>query len=401
MPNRSTTTAPRSRKLGRLPDLPAADSQIDRQGSDHVDMALIDRVRDFLIGPHPYSGSNAIASPLIHRPNHLETVDGLGDWYRDYRSTILTRDVAIRVAPLARARGLIVSTIARLPIVARDATGDSVDTPQFVTDTSGPLSPFHRMLWTIDDLFFHGWSLWAVARDATGAVVTADRVDWHRWHIDDQGTVVVDDAPAADRDVVLIPGVNEGILTYGADTLIQAARLSASATRAAENPAAQVELHQTTDAPLTDEQIDALIARWARARRGENGGVAYTSAAVEVREHGASSEHLLIDGRNASAVDIARHAGIPATMIDATLSGSSLSYQNTTARLIELLTFGLSPLMAAVAGRLSQDDVTPPGVTLAFDTETVIDEIARWGVDDDTDLPERTPDDEKLGNSRA
>lgn len=346
-------------------------------------MALIDRIRDFLIGPGTLPGANAIASPWIARPTHLETVDGLGDWYRDFSSPTLTRDVAIRVAPLARARGLIVSTIARLPLIAVDADGDPIGTtPAFITDTTGPLSPFHRMLWTIDDLFFYGWSLWAVRRDATGYVIAADRVAWDRWNLNADGEVIVDDAPARADDVVLIPGVNEGILTYGADTLVQAARLAASAARAAENPAAQVELHQTNDAVLTNDEIDAMIARWAAARRGANGGVSYTSSAIDVKEHGASSEHLLIEGRNASAVDIARHAGIPATMIDATLSGSSLSYQNSTARLIELVTFGLSPLMAAVSSRLSQDDVTPPGVFLEFDTETVIDELASYGVDD-------------------
>lgn len=381
---------------------PAPEKTVTPPGHNRP-VALIDRVRNFLVGP-ALAAPNAVASPLIHRPTHLAEVDGLGEWYRAWRPTTVTRDVAIRIAPLARARGLIVSTIARLPLIAIDGDGETTETPQFITDRAGPLSPFHRMLWTVDDLFFHGWSLWACRREA-GLVVAADRVDFDRWEITADGTVKVDGAPAAAEDVILIPGVNEGILTTGADVLAQAHRLAASAARAADNPAAQVEIHQTNDAPLTEEDIDRLIARWARARRGENGGVAFTSAAVEVREHGASSEHLLIEGRNAAAVDIARHAGIPATMIDATLSGSSLTYSSTPSRLVELVTFGLSPLMTAISSRLSQDDITPPGVRLEFDTETVIDEIASYGVTEEAQpiaatTPEKSTD-EGLDHPRA
>lgn len=367
-------------------------------------MALLDLIRSAIIGPDYRAHLSAFASPFA-TDSHLEPIR-MGDWIRDAQIASVTRDQAIRVPALARARGLIVTTIARLPIIAVDSGGDPIDgpPPAFITDTSGPLSPFHRMLWTVDDLFFYGWSLWAVERDATGAVVAGDRVAFDRWAIQADGTITVDGENVPEKSVILIPGVNEGILTFGADTLVQAMRLAHAAARASENPAAQVELHQTTDAPLTDEQIDALIDRWAKARRGENGGVAYTSAAIEIREHGASNEHLLIGGRNAAAVDIARHAGIPATMIDATLSGSSLSYQNTTARLIELVTFGLSPLMSAVAARLSQDDVCPPGVNLAFDTEKVIDQIAALGVIEENEplspMDERLSY-EKLGKTRA
>ncbi|MFS0467185.1 hypothetical protein ACL1CI_13470, partial [Corynebacterium striatum] len=76
-------------------------------------------------------------------------------------------------------------------------------------------------------------------------------------------------------------------------------------------------------------------------------------------------------------VDIARHANLPATMVDATLSGSSLSYQNTAARMSELVTFGLAPLMNAVAARLSQNDMTPPGVRLMFDMDQTFEDLSR------------------------
>lgn len=351
-------------------------------------MGFIDRIRAAIGLPGMSTagvGYVGLASPWADRPTHLEKVPPivLADILGTDAVLPIDRAAAVRVPALSRARGLIVGTIPRVPLVALDAHGNPVDVPAWLTSTAGPLTPFHRMLWTVDDLFFYGWSLWAVERDDDGAVIDAWRVEYGRWNFDDEGVVMIDDVPARDDSVVLIPGINAGILDEAAVTLSQASRLAAAATRAADNPSAQVELHQTNDAPMTDKAIDALIARWSAARRGDNGGVAFTTSGIEVKEHGASSEHLLIEGRNASAVDIARHAGLPATMIDATLSGSSLSYQNTAARLTELVTFGLSPLMAAIAARLSQDDVTPAGVTIAFDTtDTIRDLAALFGTGD-------------------
>ncbi|HDM2782253.1 TPA: phage portal protein [Staphylococcus aureus] len=286
--------------------------------------------------------------------------------------------MAMAVPALARARTLICSTIAGVPLVSVDDRGDDDGrTPDYIATTTGDVSPYHRMLWTVDDLFFHGWSLWTVDRNSRGYVIDAARVPFELWSMDNEGGILVDGDPARADEVCLIPGISEGILTTGRSTIAQAHQLLRAAARAADNPSAQVELHQTNNAPMTDEDVDRLISRWARARAGENGGVAYTSNGIEVKEHGASSEHLLIDGRNAAAVDIARHANLPATMVDATLSGSSLSYQNTAARMSELVTFGLSPLMNAVAARLSQNDMTPKKITLRFDLDQTFEDLSR------------------------
>lgn len=98
----------------------------------------------------------------------------------------------------------------------------------------------------------------------------------------------------------------------------------------------------------------------------------YTSSGIEVKEHGSAKEHLLIEGRSAVALDIARMLGIPASMIDASQPGSSLSYSNTRSRLDELLAFGIAPLMAAIVSRLELDDITPRGTTLQFDTSQIV-----------------------------
>lgn len=363
-----------------------------RLSTDTECMGILDRIREPL--RHltvPAGGPLAIASPWAP-PSHFEHVihaDILGTGPRR-----VTRDAAIQIPALSRARQLIVSTIPRLPLVATTSTGEPAEVPDWLTTSTGTLSPFHRMLWSIDDLFFYGWSLWATQRDDSGEIVAAERVPYGHWQFNNNGQITIDDTLAAEDEVMLIPGIGEGILTFAASTLTEALHLARAVQRAAETPAAQIELHQTNDAPMTQEKVRDLIAGWAKARRGENGGVAYTSNGIEVREHGAAAEHLLIQGRNAVSVDVARHAGIPATMIDATLSGSSISYQNTSARMSELITFGLSPLMSAVAARLSQDDITPAGVRIDFDATSVIESLRPLDMNDDT-LDERKNQDEQ------
>src|SRR5690606_38149809 len=141
-----------------------------------------------------------------------------------------------------------------------------------------------------------------------------------------------------------------------------------AAANAARNPSAYLELHYTGDADLTDEQIDAHVARWAKARRGENGGVAWTNKVREVREHGTHETHLLVEGRNADAVDVSRLVASPASMADATNAGASLTYETTEGRNGEFVDYGVGLYMDAIAARLSMDDVVPRGWRTAFDT---------------------------------
>lgn len=320
------------------------------------------------MGPMP------LASPWQSpHPHHLAPVV-YQDVFKVSPRTV-SRDQAVQIPALSRARQLITSTIPRLPLKATTTTGDEVEVPKWLLQSTGTVTPYHRMLWTVDDLFFYGWSLWKLDRDDTGTITGAARAPYARWEFDDKGEIKIDNKPVWDDEVMLIPGVNEGILSYGASTLSEAMHLANAVRRAAETPTAHTELHQTNDAPMTEEEVRALINSWAAARRGENGGVAFTSSGIEVKEHGAPNEHLLINARNAVSVDIARHAGIPASMVDAYLSGSSISYANTSARMAELITFGLSPIMTAITSRLSQDDITPSGTSIEYDTTDVIDQL--------------------------
>lgn len=312
-----------------------------------------------------------VESPWTPTPNQLESIVWADLFGTDYAP--VSRAAAIALPPVARQRHLIAGTIARLPLRVIDGPADAEleDQPTWTSRTDGQLSPYHRMLWTVDDLIFYGWSLWRAHRGAAAQLLDADRIAYERWDTDAAGRLRVDGELVAARDVILIPGPHEGILNFGAATIRQAIANARAASNAAQNPSAYLELHYTGEKPLTDAEIDAMIVRWSAARRGENGGVAYTGRNVEVREHGSHEAQLLIEGRNADAVDLSRLVSSPAAMADATTAGASLTYETTEGRNGEFIDYGLALYMDAIAARLSMDDVVPRGQRAAFDTTLI------------------------------
>jgi hypothetical protein len=326
----------------------------------------------------------AFASPWA-TPANLERVvwtDVFGVDAREHRP--LSRAEAMRVPAVARARHIIAGTIGRIDLHAYPARGaDRLPAdPPWVAQTSGPLSPFHRNLWTADDLFFAGWSLWWRTNGADGFPLRADRLPMGQWTFDTSGNVLVDRLDGYGfrgvdpTDVILIPGPHEGLLTFAARSIRIASNIERAVDRASSTPAATLNLHQTGGDPLPYDSDDPsvftirqLIDGWVDARHGRNGGVAFTNQSIEVQELGTFDAHLLVEGRAASAVDIARHASLPADLIDAP-SGADLTYANSRDNDRRGIDYGSGMYMGAMSGRLSQDDVTPRGQRVAFDVET-------------------------------
>ncbi len=320
----------------------------------------------------------AIASPWAD--SHLTTVvwsDILGA----DAPTRITRATAMRVPAVARGRNLIAPTIARLPLTvwAKDAQLDP--SPTWTRATALGVTPYHRMLWTVDDLIFHGWSLWVVERGSSDQLLNGARIPFDWWRINpDTGAIEVKSSPAGEYrpanadEVVLIPGPHEGILTFGVDAIRQAAALAETVKDRAENPDALTELHYTGDKPLIQPEIDSTVEQWLAARRKSGGArVGFTGKNLEVKTHGTGSEQLLIEGRNAAAVELAQVIGIPAAMLDATSAGASLTYETTEGRNGQFIDYGLSTYMDPIAARLSDDDVVPRGQSVRFDTSVIRD----------------------------
>lgn len=345
-------------------------------------MSFLSRVRSALALPAAASGDVRFLSPYDD-VNHLWPIIA-PDWLPSHG---LTRSAAIRIPAVARARKVICTSIARMPLRAYKGDDLLADPLLWLDRTDGPVSPYHRMLWTVDDLLFYGVSLWALERNTDGTVRAADRVPFDDWYVDELHRVVYrrpdgNDVVADEREVVVIPGSDDGILCDGVDALTHARDLLRAASRAAETPAAYLELHQTNDVPVPEDKVKAMIARWAEARRGENGGVAFTSSGVELREHGSFDKHLLVEGRNAAALDVARAVGIPGSIVDAN-NGADLTYENAQDKARDLIDYGLAAYMSPISARLGMDDVVPRGIRIAFELEQWIGPGNSAGTPDD------------------
>lgn len=362
-----------------------------------------------LVGPAGYAGHVGIKTPWAGSDN-LERVVW-SDIFGKLEVQPLTRAEAMRVPAVARARHIICSTIARDPI--RFYRGDEpVEGPSFLTSTSGAVSPFHRDTMTADDFLFYGWSCWRRLRnsapDPSGRTFPLDveRIPVDQWHLErDTGRVFIlkpDPSnplvrslqPARADEVILIPGPHEGLLVDGIDSVRHAADLHRAANKAAKHPSAYLALKQTPGSiPLKRRSDDpnevtaaTVVRDWAAAREGENGGVAYLGQ-LEAQELGTFDQHLVVEGRNAAAVDVARHASIPADLIDASLSQGSLQYTTSKDNDRRLIDYGVGFYMGAFSGRLSLDDVCPRGQHAEFDLERWIRTDAPQPGQDPTTIP--------------
>jgi hypothetical protein len=295
------------------------------------------------------------------------------------------------VPAVARARHLTAGTGASLPLEVF-AGADPVPLPYWCQGSDGQLgaapvqlldrlgvdaqTTWHRMLHTIDDHVFYGESLWLVtSTDDDGRPVTAVHVPWDGWDrqpIEDRaGAYTFTDSAGApiDAPVIYFPGPHEGILNFGQRTIRSATAMETSALDIARRPF-RIELHQETDITLTPAERADLIGQTRQALQ-DNNGILFTNSAVKIVSHPIDSKDLLIEGRNASALDVARDVGMPAAMLDATSVGASLEYATLTGRNQQWLDYGLSLYLDAVTARLSMDDVVPPGQRVAFDTSTL------------------------------
>lgn len=282
-----------------------------------------------------------------------------------------TRAEAMTVPAIARARKLLVTSVAGMPLRAYRADVLVTPQPSWMYRTDGLQPPWLRMAWTVDDLMFYGWSLWLVNTfGADNYPIAIDRVPYGTWDVDVNGQLVDEDnRPFPAERVILIAGPDEGILSFGGRTIRTAAMLETTTASVATHPF-RLELHQTSGDQLTDVEISELIGT-ARTALADNEGIIYTNQAIEANALGAGgAEQLLVEGRNASAVDCARLVGIPAAMIDATTAGASLTYETTTGRNQQFLDYAVAAYTGPIAARLGMDDVLPGGQRAAFDSST-------------------------------
>lgn len=294
-------------------------------------------------------------------------------WQEIFGSDLNTvsRGMAMTIPAVAKARQILTTQVARFPLRAYRDAARVEPQPAWTYRTDSRVSPWHRMVWTVDDLIFYGWSLWAVERDTVGSIISVDRVPVERWKVNGDREILVDDELVDDDSIILIPGPFEGLLAVGSRTLLGGARLERSWIGKAENPVPIVELHETGLDELSREEAEELVADFLAAREDPKGVVAYTPNRVQVITHGQSDPAMFIEARNALRIDVGGILGIPAALMDASLSTASLTYSTQEGQRNEFADFTLPYWMGPIEAQLSQDDTAggavPRGQRIRFD----------------------------------
>lgn len=285
---------------------------------------------------------------------------------------IVTRDVAMKVPAVVKARALIVGTLAHQPLAVYDEDVRVDTLPAWVQGTNTELPPWHRMAWTLDDLMFTGWSLWLKQYAGTELIAT-QRCPRNRWRLTGEGTVQLTDdgdnwVDALARDVILIPGPQEGLLDIAADTIRAARAIELTIADRAVTPSAEIEIKNTNGDVLTPDEIDDLVEDYIDSRRKIGSQtVGYTPTGYDVIHHGNEQNNMLIEARNAIRLDIAAYFNLPAALLDASLSTASLTYSTQEGKRNELIDYSLSFWADPIAARLSQDDIVDLGLRTRFD----------------------------------
>lgn len=280
-----------------------------------------------------------------------------------------TRTAAMRIPAIKRARGLVCNKISELPLRVAGPEGvltfEQQPTWLYRTNVMGI---GQRTLWTVDDLIFYGVSCWWRDNGADGFPLQVQRLNQGTWSINADLRVTVNGQVVDDRNVIVIAGYDEGVLRLGTEALADTRMLYEIVRDRLANPQTTTELHQIDGAEMTPTEIDEMLDHWRAARRKTGGTVGYTNKHIQANFHGGDGDAtLLIEARNAAAVDMGRLIGVSAGMLDATAPKASLNYETQTGRNAEFTDNDLSFYMNPITDRLSMDDCVPAGKRVIFD----------------------------------
>lgn len=294
----------------------------------------------------------------------------------------VTRRYAMRVPAIRRGRNLIAGTIATLSLIAVRA-GRPVPRP-LLSRLDPNTSPAYVIAWTVDDLLFYGVAWWRVtARDDQGFPSAVERIRRDRVTIllptdRTMGRVLIDNSEVADRDLIRFDGLDEGLLVDAADTIRAAHALMRGARRVADDDWSGQVLKLAEGAPelsnlpgsagIPDSdlsEVEALQVALDTSRL--NRSTPYLNRAVDLVNVGLNArDRQLSELVGVVRTELALALNLPASRVSAP-DGGGLTYTNVEGDRRDLADTTLAPFLAAIAQRLSLDDVTPHGQSVTFD----------------------------------
>lgn len=308
------------------------------------------------------NASGEIVTPFDSDRSHFYAATFANLFDLDYIP--VTRVTAMNIGVISKSRHMLTTPIGSMPIVHMNGRDVAQQTSLVCKQPEQGRSRSTSLIWWTDAMFFYG-RVWLKVVGRGGPGGRPDRFQWvPEWFakVDETGALVeAFGVPIAGSDVIRIDGPHEGILNFAAGSIRERLAINLASANASANPVPSINLHQKGGTPMTQDQINDMLAQWTAARAKRGGGVGYTNETIEAIAMGLQPEQLLIDEKKASDLNLVRECGMPAWAVDATVEGSNLTYSNSPSRARELVDFSLQGYMTAIADRLSMDDILPPG----------------------------------------
>jgi hypothetical protein len=330
--------------------------------------------RDFLLGPSPVTTS--IVTPWSPQDS-LQTFvlsEALGVELKS--AATVTRDTALKIPAVKRSHDIVCGVFARMPWVQYDGAQPLAAQPAWLTTSNTGVSPRNLRWGVASDLFMTGWAVVGFELGADDLPADALHIPAGWWNVEPDGRITVDERIATrytQRLAAISVGYgSSGMLIDGHDTIQQARLVEAAYGDRIENPIAQTDLTIAADRwdGWSKTEREDFRRLWIAGRSAAGGSVALKPDFVQANYSGAIPTDLFESGRNAVRLDIANHAGIPASLLEGSKHGGSsgeMSYSNETDRRNELWDFGLAKYADAAEARLSLDDVCAPGQSIRVD----------------------------------
>jgi HK97 family phage portal protein len=294
-------------------------------------------------------------------------------------ATSITRDQALTVPAVARARNILCGTIGAMPLTRwqiRDNRRIDALPLQYQPDPDMPKSV--TMAWLVDSILFYGVGYVQVIEQYADTRVSRFRwIDPNRVQplVDALGVNVtgylldgMDTPKTGIGRLIVFPGIDQGLLYRGSRTITTAIELEEAANRAAKEPLPQAHL-ANKGVPLPSAKITEVLEAWKEARRTRS--TAFTNGDIDLKVIGFNpAEQQLVEARSFHAAEIARLVGIPSWYLNA--ETASMTYSNTEQERRSLIDFSLKPYLRLIEERLSMSDFLPGGLEFRFDLDSFL-----------------------------
>ena len=287
-----------------------------------------------------------------------------------------SRQQAMAIPTVARARNIICSTVASLPLEQRiKSSGVRVEPNRVINqpDSRVPGSSVYSFI--AEDLLFLGrafgmvMSMYADGRIQEWTRVAPSRVtETLNYNQTEIIGFSVDGSPVPSMGVgslVVFNGLDEGFLNRAGRTIRAAVALENASETFAKEPVPMMVL-KSNGTNLTSERINKLLEAWRVARL--NRSTAFLNADVELQAMGIDPAKLqLNEARQYVALELCRAAGLPAWFASA--EQTSMTYSNAISERRSLVDFSLRPVLTAIEQRLSMPDFVGAGNEIRYDLD--------------------------------